>query len=72
MKLNKESLIKSPFNYTGGKYKLLDQLLPLFPDKVDTFYDLFAGGANVAVNVKAKKIIANDIQHQIIQFLQAC
>ena len=72
MQLNKENFIKSPFNYTGGKYKLLNQIIPLFPSEIDTFYDLFAGGANVAVNVKAKKIIANDIQHQVIQFLKAC
>lgn len=36
--------IKSPLNYTGGKYKLLPQLLELFPTNIDTFVDLFAGG----------------------------
>jgi hypothetical protein len=36
--------IKSPLNYTGGKYKLLPQLLEVFPKQVDTFVDLFAGG----------------------------
>lgn len=36
--------VKSPFNYTGGKYKLLPQLLELFPKQVNTFVDLFAGG----------------------------
>lgn len=35
---------KSPFNYIGGKYKLLPQLLPLFPKDAETFVDLFAGG----------------------------
>lgn len=25
--------IQSPLNYTGGKYKLLNQLIPLFPKK---------------------------------------
>ena len=35
--------IKSPLNYTGGKYKLLPQLLELFPKRVETFIDLFAG-----------------------------
>lgn len=42
--------IKSPLNYTGGKYKLLPQLLEIFPKEIDTFVDLFAGGGNVAVN----------------------
>ena len=30
--------IKSPMNYIGGKYKLLPQLLPLFPQKISMFY----------------------------------
>lgn len=37
--------VKSPLNYTGGKYKLLDDIIPLFPIKVDTFVDVFAGGS---------------------------
>ena len=58
--------IKSPMNYTGGKYKLLKQILPLFPTQIDTFADLFAGGCNVAVNVNSNKIIANDSNKEII------
>ena len=52
--------ISSPLNYIGGKYKLLPQLLPLFPNNVNTFVDLFCGGANVGVNVKANRIVFND------------
>jgi DNA adenine methylase Dam len=57
---------KSPLNYTGNKYKLLPQILPLFPKEIDTFYDLFCGAATVSINVKAKKIIANDNLKPII------
>ena len=32
--------ICSPMNYIGGKYKLLPQIIPLFPKKTDTFIDL--------------------------------
>lgn len=53
-------MIKSPLNYTGGKYKLLPQILPLFPKNINTFVDLFAGGFNVGINVEANKIICND------------
>lgn len=53
-------LIQSPLNYTGGKFKLLPQILPLFPENIDIFVDLFCGGANVGVNVKSKKTILND------------
>lgn len=66
MKKNKTVYIKSPMNYTGGKYKLLPQILPLIPENIDTFVDLFTGGVNVAININAKKIIANDIEKRII------
>lgn len=52
--------IKSPLNYTGGKYKLLDSLFEIFPEDINTFVDLFAGGFNVGINVSAKTIICND------------
>lgn len=58
--------IKSPMNYTGGKGKLLNQILPLFPKDINTFVDLFTGGCNVAVNVNANKVIANDLCTQVI------
>ena len=58
--------IKSPMNYTGGKYKLLHQIEPLFPENINLFVDLFTGGGNIAVNVKANKIVANDCEENII------
>ncbi|MCA6072598.1 MAG: DNA adenine methylase, partial [Endomicrobium sp.] len=42
-----ETFIKSPLNYVGGKYKILPQIIPLFPKDINCFVDLFAGGANV-------------------------
>lgn len=56
----KKKYIKSPLNYTGGKYKLLDDIFALVPNNVDVFYDLFGGGFNVGINAQAKKIIFND------------
>ncbi|NLM01297.1 MAG: DNA adenine methylase [Treponema sp.] len=53
-------IISSPMNYIGGKYKLLPQILPLFPKNIETFVDLFCGGCNVGINVTAKKTIFND------------
>lgn len=53
-------MISSPMNYIGGKYKLLPQILPLFPNNINTFVDLFCGGCNVGINVSAKKILFND------------
>lgn len=69
MDFKKEELIKSPLNYTGGKYKLLPQILPLFPNNIDTFVDLFSGGCNVGINVKANKVICNDIAFVVIDLM---
>ncbi len=54
------NFVKSPLNYIGGKYKILDQIIPLFPDNIKCFVDLFAGGCNVGINVDAQEIIFND------------
>lgn len=59
-------MIKSPLNYTGGKYKLLPQILPYFPSNINTFVDMFCGGLNVSANVKCKRIIANDLDEHVI------
>ena len=52
--------IKSPMNYTGGKYKILEHIIPSFPKSANSFVDLFAGGLNVGINVQANAIYAND------------
>lgn len=64
--------IKSPLNYTGGKFKILPQIIPLFPKEIDNFIDLFGGGANVCINVEAKKIYYNDIIEPVVNFLDYC
>ena len=69
-KSQSKKYIKSPTNYIGGKYKLLSQLLPLFPKNIDTFVDLFAGGCNVGININASKIIFNDINSIIIELFK--
>lgn len=61
-------VVKSPFNYTGGKYKLLPQLIPLFPKNIDTCVDLFAGGGNIGINIDANKIILNDNLIYVMSF----
>jgi adenine-specific DNA-methyltransferase len=57
-KINK--IIQSPLNYTGGKYRLLKQILPHFPNNIDTFVDLFCGGCNVGININAEQVVLND------------
>ncbi|CEA02964.1 Modification methylase FokI [Jeotgalicoccus saudimassiliensis] len=60
--------IKSCLNYTGGKHKLLKQIIPYFPDDINNFIDLFCGGANVAINIEAKETIyCIDKQEEVIR-----
>ncbi len=63
--------IASPLNYIGGKYKLLPQILPLFPAKIETFVDLFCGGCNVGINVKAERVCFNDNLSYLIDLYRA-
>lgn len=65
----KEKYVKSPLNYVGGKFKLLKKILPLFPDKINTFVDLFGGGFNVGINVNADHIIYNDLEKHVVELL---
>ena len=59
-------MIQSPLNYTGGKFKLLPQILPLFPNNINTFVDLFCGGCNVGINVESKSVIYNDLDENLL------
>lgn len=68
---NSGKYIKSPLNYIGGKYKLLPQIIPLFPNEIRTFVDLFCGGCNVSMNIQADRIICNDINTKIVELYKA-
>ena len=62
--------VKSPLNYTGGKHKLLPQLTKLFPKNIATFYDIFAGGANVGINADAQNIICIEKNKYVVDLLR--
>ncbi|MDR1409248.1 MAG: Dam family site-specific DNA-(adenine-N6)-methyltransferase [Oscillospiraceae bacterium] len=58
--MTRTGFIKSPLNYTGGKYKLLPDIFPAFIPNARRFVDLFAGGFNVGINADAEEIFCND------------
>ncbi len=62
--------IKSPLNYTGNKFRILDQIQPYFPKKIDVMVDLFCGGATVGLNTKCNKVIFIDNEPRIIWLLK--
>lgn len=65
---SQKEAIQSPLNYTGGKFKLLPQILPHFPKDVDCFIDLFCGGGNVGINAPCNKVIFND-NNSLLRFM---
>ena len=62
--------IKSPLNYTGGKYKLLPKLFNVFPETSDIFVDLFGGGFNVGINANANRIVYNDTLAPVVDLFE--
>ena len=68
IKMN-EVYIKSPLNYVGGKYKILNQIIEKKKKKIDTFVDLFGGGFNVGINVNADTIVYNDVIEPLCELM---
>lgn len=60
-------IIRSPFFYVGDKHKLMKQLLPLFPDTMDTYYEPFCGGGSSFLNVKASRYVLGDVDSYMIK-----
>ena len=44
----------------------MKQLLSLFPEKIENFYELFVGGGTVFLNIKAGKYFLNDINEHLV------
>lgn len=62
--------IKSPLNYTGNKFRILPQIIPHFPQNIDTMVDLFCGGATVGLNTPCKHIKFIDCNPYVIGLLK--
>ena len=64
-------MAQSPLNYTGGKFKLLPQILHRFPQDIHTFVDLFCGGGDVGTSVPCENVLFNDIDSNVTGILHA-
>jgi site-specific DNA-adenine methylase len=77
-------LVKSPLNYVGGKFRLLNQMYDresrsvdgeiversrLIPANIRTFVDAFCGGFNVGANAAASTIVGIDLDRDVIDIL---
>ena len=61
-------MINTALNYTGSKFKLLEQILPEMDYNKEIFVDLFCGSFVVGSNVvdKYKLVISNDIIENLV------
>ena len=57
---------RSPLFYVGDKYRLMRQLIDLFPKEINDFYEPFVGGGTVFLNVEAKEYFLNDIDKHLV------
>ncbi len=63
-------MINSPLNYTGNKFKLLNQIIPLLDSKAKKFVDVFAGSGLVGLNSSQDDIVLNDNNSITIDLLK--
>lgn len=63
-------MIFNPISYPGNKNKLLKEIIPLIPDNIQTFVDVFCGSGVVGVNTTANRIICNDNNPHTIEVLR--
>lgn len=64
----KKKYTEPPLCYVGGKFRLLPQLMPLFPENIKTYADPFCGGLAVPLAVNAEKYILSDSCASLVSF----
>lgn len=68
MSVTKE-YVNGALNYTGSKYPIIDQIIPRFPRKIRRLYDPMCGEAVIPVNTRAKTVVVNDSQEEVVDVL---
>lgn len=68
-------MIFSPFNYMGGKRRILPLILGKVVDNwnigdYDTVCDLFCGGGTVGINIPSKTLHMNDLEGHMTSFFE--
>ena len=66
-KYSDKCIVRSPFFYVGDKYKLMKQLLPLFPKNIETYFEPFCGGGSSFLNVNASRYVLGDANDYMIK-----
>ncbi len=63
-------IFESPLNYIGSKAKIVSNINSYLPTEINCFYDVFGGGFNVGINVKANFVIYNDINYFVTDLIK--
>lgn len=64
-------MIRSLLSYQGSKYKILEELLSVFPTDATHFYDVFGGSATVTINTQYKYRYYNEYDATIAEIIEA-
>jgi adenine-specific DNA-methyltransferase len=70
-KVTDEVKYESPLNYIGSKSKMIAEIKKNLPNGFDSFVDAFGGGFNVGVNIKANKIVYNDVNYFVKELVES-
>lgn len=62
----KNKLVSPVVKWVGGKRQLLDQIIPLLPNKITSYCEPFLGGGAVLFSIQPHKAIVNDLNGDLI------
>ena len=62
--------IHNPMNYEGGKGKLLNKIISMFPSKINRFIEPFGGALTVGLNVVANEKLYNEKMKELYSLVK--
>lgn len=64
--------MKGPLSYIGGKSRIADQIIEIFPEHT-TYVEAFAGGAQVLFHKAPSQVeVLNDLDGEVVNFFRVC